>query len=220
MSLSKLVVAYWDLQAVAHPIRLLLAYHYVDFEDKIYYLASSDEWFRKDKPALNTPFPNLPYIKDGDFVLTESAAVIQYAALKTGNPDLLGKSRLDEFRITQFSEVLKDQLTNLFDSTIIKDFESVKDRYYGEKIAPFSQKLSNALGDKHYCMGYLTYVDFQLAYQSDLFLRIHPNFMKKYTNLIDHRDRIWNNEGIQAYRITKNYPSKFIPGSNIGEELL
>lgn len=220
MSVNRLVVAYWDLQAVVHPIRLMLAYHKIDFEDKIYYLASSDEWSKKDKLSLNTPFPNLPYIKDGDFILTESSAVIQYAALKTGNPDLLGKNKLDEIKVTQFAGVLKDQITKLFESTTLKDYENAKDKYFEQKIAPFSERLSKALGDKHYCMGYLTYVDFHLAYQSDLFLRIHPKFVQKWTNLVGHRDRIWNNEGIQAYRKIKNYQKKFIPFSTIGEEII
>lgn len=218
MAENKLTVAYWDIQAAGHPIRLLLAYHKIEFEDKTYSLTSSDEWFKQDKLSLKTNFPNLPYIKDGDFVLTESGAVIQYAALKTGNPDLLGKTKLDEIRISQFAGVLKDQITQIYESTAIKDYDTAKDKFFDEKIAPYTEKLSKALGDKSYCIGYLTYVDFHLAFQSDLFLRMHPEFVKKWPNLVEHRDRIWNTPGIQEYRKSKNYQKTFIPFSPIGEE--
>lgn len=42
------------------------------FTDKRYTLATAQsEWFGKDKLALNTDFPNLPYYKEGDLVLTQ-----------------------------------------------------------------------------------------------------------------------------------------------------
>lgn len=217
MADSKLTVAYWDCQAAGHPTRLLLAYHKIDFEDKAYVVGEGDEWFKKDKLSLNTNFPNLPYIKDGDFVLTESGAVIQYAALKTGNEELLGKTKLDEIRIAQFAGVLRDQLLKLYEVTGVKE-EAERDKFFEEKIAPFTEKISKVLGDKSYCIGYLTYVDFPLAFQSDVLMRMRPEYLKKWPNLVAHRDRIWNSEGVQAYRKSKTYPKSFVPFEPFGEE--
>jgi len=51
---------------------------------------SRDEWL-KDKFDLNLPFPNLPYIVDGNVFLTETNAIHQYVARKY-KPELLGKT--------------------------------------------------------------------------------------------------------------------------------
>ena len=72
--------------------RYLLAYAGVDFEDKRYDVTSADgvaEWMKRDKQSLGFDFPNLPYIIDGDFKLTESKAVSTYICDKWA-PELLG----------------------------------------------------------------------------------------------------------------------------------
>jgi glutathione S-transferase len=40
---------------------------------------------------LGLIFPNLPYVIDGDFKLTESKAIHLYIIKKSGKTDLLGK---------------------------------------------------------------------------------------------------------------------------------
>ena len=75
---KRLVLAYWDIQGLAHPVRYLLHYHKIDFEVK--QNKERRKWFENDKQALNCDFPNLPYIKGGDVVITESITALQYAA--------------------------------------------------------------------------------------------------------------------------------------------
>ena len=55
------------------------------FEDR-------EAWFKNNKDSLNTPFPNLPYLKDGDQIVTESEAIIVYVILKAGKDELLGRN--------------------------------------------------------------------------------------------------------------------------------
>lgn len=69
---NKLIVGYWTIQGIVHPARLLLAYYNVPFEDKMYYTGT--KWFKIGKPALKTVFNTIPYIKDGEFIITESLA--------------------------------------------------------------------------------------------------------------------------------------------------
>lgn len=221
MENKKLVLGHWNCQGYGHATRLLLAYHGVEFDEIIY--VEDDEWFKRDKPTLTTPFPNLPYIKDGDYVLTEAAAILQYAALKTGKEELLGKNHVDSITAIQLMGVLRDLLKEVIDLAANKDFENVKDKVLEEKIAPYFEKLSKALGEKEYCLGYLTYVDFQLAYHLDVAQRINAETMKKWPNLVKHHDRIYSNEGIQAYRKLEIYQKYFEPPGYMawpGEELI
>lgn len=69
--------------------------HYaeVDFEDVMYEVSPAPEWSRDSwfsvKPTLGLDFPNLPYFIDGDFKLTESAAIFKYICHKWAK-ELLG----------------------------------------------------------------------------------------------------------------------------------
>ncbi len=46
----------------------------------------------KEKLSSKTDFPNLPFIRKGDFVLTESSAIIQYICFEGMRYDLIGST--------------------------------------------------------------------------------------------------------------------------------
>ena len=209
MADSKLTIGYWGIQGLAHPTRLMLAYHKVPFEDILY--NDPNEWYGKDKPALQTWAPSIPYLKDGDFLLTESLAVIQYAAGKTGNKDLLGKNDLDTIRIVQLWSILRDLAAAFIPIVWKPDFEAIKDETMKTKVVPFLDKLTKALGEQDYPLGYLTWVDFIYVYLIDGLNRMSPETMKAYPNLLKYHERIYSNEGIQAYRKSEKYPKLFMP---------
>lgn len=69
------VLGYWDLRGLASPIRNLLHYKGVEFEDKLYQIGPAPEFDRSDwfnvKPKLGLDFPNLPYYIDEDVKLSQ-----------------------------------------------------------------------------------------------------------------------------------------------------
>jgi glutathione S-transferase len=83
-------LAYWGIRGLAQTIRVLLAYSGVEFEDYTY--TESDKWFKEDKLHLDLAFPNLPYLIDGEYNLTESSAIQRYVIHKWGKAELLGKN--------------------------------------------------------------------------------------------------------------------------------
>ncbi|GIX96608.1 glutathione S-transferase Mu 1 [Caerostris darwini] len=83
--MGKPLLGYWDLRGLAEPIRYLLHYVKVDFEDKRYQF-TQDGW-QKDKFALGLDFPNLPYYMEGDVKLTQSTAILRHLARKHGLDD-------------------------------------------------------------------------------------------------------------------------------------
>jgi len=62
--MSKPTLGYWDLRGIAEPIRMLLHYADVDFEDKRYVYGDAPDFDKSDwlnvKHKLDIPFPNLP----------------------------------------------------------------------------------------------------------------------------------------------------------------
>ena len=93
---TKPIVGYWAIRGLGQPIRDLLSYLGVDFENKMYEALATDEpgvydkssWFDV-KETLGLEYPNLPYIIDGETKLTETLAVMKYIA-KKWDPSLLG----------------------------------------------------------------------------------------------------------------------------------
>ena len=66
----------------------MLNYAKVDYDEKTYVIGES-EW-RDTKATLGMEFPNLPYIKVDDFIVSETLAVHQYIAEKFC-PAILGE---------------------------------------------------------------------------------------------------------------------------------
>jgi len=74
--MAKPIIAYWDIRGLAEPIRLMLEYCDVDYEDKRYFCGDAPDFDRSEwlneKFNLGLDFPNLPYYVDNDMKLTES----------------------------------------------------------------------------------------------------------------------------------------------------
>ena len=51
----------------------------------------------KDKLSLKTEFPNLPYLLDGDLVVSESEAIFVHLIVKANKPELMGLTNLTRF---------------------------------------------------------------------------------------------------------------------------
>ncbi|GBN62907.1 Glutathione S-transferase [Araneus ventricosus] len=93
--MSRPILGYWDLRGLAEPIRYLLHYKKVDFEDKRYTL--DKEAWQKEKFNLGLEFPNLPYYMEGDTKITQSTAILRYLAHKYG---LDGKDDKQKLRVS------------------------------------------------------------------------------------------------------------------------
>jgi len=90
---KKLQVGYLGIRGRVQGIRFLLEYAGIPYENIIY--ADHEEWHHK-KATLGMPFPNIPYLFDGDFKLSQTDAILVYIAEISGKADeLLGKTPKD-----------------------------------------------------------------------------------------------------------------------------
>ena len=67
---------------------------------------SKEAWF-SEKHNLGFDFPNLPYLIDGDFKLTETQAIHKYLAAKC-QPELLGEDVEHKAYIDMLANVIYD----------------------------------------------------------------------------------------------------------------
>lgn len=176
MAENKVTVGYWGVAGLGNQIRYLLSYLNVNFEDKLY--TEQDQWFKNDKTGLGIPLPNLPYLIDGDFKLSESTAIIRYIPKKFGKPELLGKTVEDEARVNQILGVITDVQNTLSTALRAEGFQDKKAETY-EKVSAKLVDL-NANVKENYALGYLTIADFRL---SDFFYLISSIFPEETKDL-------------------------------------
>uniref|UniRef100_H2YEJ2 glutathione transferase n=1 Tax=Ciona savignyi TaxID=51511 RepID=H2YEJ2_CIOSA len=190
--MSKIVLAYWDIRGLGQPIRHMLEYIGVDYEDKRFghYQAGEgwdlSEWMSV-KFTFGFDYPNIPYLTDVDVKVTESWAIMKYLARKH---KVLGPTNEEEQVKCDVTEGVVQDFRSTF-RTLCYDpaFDSLKVNYLSDlpaKLDLFEKNLAHGgwlIGSK------LTYVDFALCESLDN-IRLcfpgcfdqHPNVQKYLTN--------------------------------------
>ncbi|KAL4489794.1 hypothetical protein ABPG72_022434 [Tetrahymena utriculariae] len=134
-----IILGYWNLRGYGQAIRLLLEYLQVDYKDKIYH-ENGEEWFIVDKQKLNTNFPNLPYVIDGDVVMTESKVIPIYIIKKFKRFDLIGQNidgsfNQNEITYLQLQEILKELGDKVETQVKIPSFREEKEKILSEQFS-------------------------------------------------------------------------------------
>lgn len=175
--MEKVTLGYWKIRGLGQFIRHLLAYTGVEFQEIQY--DSQDKWFKEDKVSLGFEFPNLPYLVDGAFKLTESAAIAKYIINKSGKTDLLGKNSQDKGKVDALIALSREIGTTIVGLCFNPEHEKVKIEIL-EKVRPKLNYIKEFIGDKQFALGYLTLVDFYLAEQLSYFETFFPSEHKNF----------------------------------------
>ncbi|XP_070575707.1 glutathione S-transferase Mu 1-like isoform X4 [Ptychodera flava] len=139
------LLGYWKVRGLAQPIRYILEYAGIEYEEKFYELGpapeySKDSWL-KEKHNLGLSFPNVPYMFDGDIKLTQSNIILRYLAGKT---NLLGANDDERMRADWVNEVARDVRLKMGMAAYNPKWEELKPgivKYAGEMLASFSDFL-------------------------------------------------------------------------------
>lgn len=83
---SELTLGYWKIRGLAAAARMMLFKTKTAFTDKGYGADAGEKWFGGEKNTLKARNAaiNLPYVIDGDTVVTQSNSVLLYLGQKTG----------------------------------------------------------------------------------------------------------------------------------------
>jgi glutathione S-transferase len=105
----EMTVGYWGIRGLAAPLRMMVLYRNLPLKAENYDVTEKPDhsgfdlscWFNH-KPALKekNPLINLPYVIDGDIIVTQSNACMHYVGRKL---KLLGKNELE---LTQCEQLL------------------------------------------------------------------------------------------------------------------
>jgi len=164
--MSKPILGYWHIRGLAQPVRFMMAYAKVDYEDKTYKAIIKDgkvnreAWF-SEKFNLGLEFSNLPYYIDGDLKLVQSSAIIHHVARKYG---LAGKNESEMALAEMIEGVIGDYRSKWTDLCYDPEFEIKKGTYVDRTLVPSLIELEKYLVGKTWFAGDLTFADF-IAYE-------------------------------------------------------
>jgi len=208
MAESKVVFAYWPLRGQGQPIRNLLEYLNIPYQDKVY--TDRDEWFTKDKATLKTDFPNLPYLIDNDKIITESEAIQVYLALKANRADLLGVTLEEKVHFAQVRGVWLDVRKDAFAVLANKALTDLQ-KEFNEKVLPRLTLVAKHLGENDFLIGKLSILDFSFSEFLGGLLLQDGDWLASLPNLKKYYDRFNILPGIKEYNASGRAPLVYFP---------
>ena len=211
MNTNQVTLGYWSIRGLAEPIRLLLEYLEIPYKQDIY--TSKEQWEEK-KSQLNTLFPNLPYLIDGDKTLTESEALLACVCIKAGKPEMIGKDE-DLVEFIQLKGVIGDIIRG-FNRPMYtnKDTEGLKKEIAnaGQSNALKLKGLEDILGKKEWVLGYISYLDFLLAEFAERWIimdqEVGTEITKNYPSIVAHTKRLLELAKIKEYRQSERFHAR------------
>ena len=176
-------LGYWKIRGLVEPIRMLLHYTGLDYEEVIYEQGDApgfdkSVWFDV-KFELGLDFPNLPYLIDGDVKLTQTISILHYLSAKTG---LLPKcsNAADISRYDMIDHVIMDFIL-LGVRLCYSSSEAFAANKSGviERGKVFMKQFSSALGDNKFFAGNnITGTDFWMFEAIDRFVKLDSTFIE------------------------------------------
>lgn len=216
--MEKLTLAYWGIKFRLEPIRWLMHHIGEEFNEVN---PEQAEW-PAQKAALKAdgmPFPNLPYLIDGDFKLCESSAIPVYIVRKYNKPELMGASAQDRARHAELTSFLSDSVSGVFKAFFNpKPKEALNEEVKeGGKFHKVLTALSEFLGEKKFFLGdQVTYFDITFVY----LLRIYSfyidaagaeNPFKKFANFVQLEQSVVNLPGIKEHLASPKGKAPHLP---------
>jgi len=196
---NKPVLGYWAIRGLAHPIRFLFAHLGVDFEDVQYECTGSAEegwgspWYGV-KGTLGLELANLPYIIHGDVKVTQSVAVLTYAAEEFGLHNDFTNG--DKARALMFAE----QVMDIRNPAVGLFYGGAGEASYVADATGRFAKLSAVLKDGWLMGDKLCAADFHLAEMVDLHQKFDASiFAGDNECLLAYRDRLFGLDGVKEY---------------------
>lgn len=174
----------------------------------------------KPELAKKNPAITLPYLLDGDKVITESDAICVYLCHKANRLDLLGRNADEQVTLYTALGVLKDMHPNyvrhVYGTYGQGSFEEALKTHRGfiQAMKPYTRKLNGILGDKKFIAGdELVWLDFALAEFFQVLNVFEPLVLEDYPNLKAYQTRVWELPELKNYFSSERYSER--PCNNI-----
>ena len=215
---NKVTLGYWAIRGLSERIRMVLEFVGLEYNQKLFTASNRDEWFNETKPKLieKNPAITLPYLLDGEEVISESDAIIVYVCHKANRADLLGRNATEQTRVATAMGVIRDLHGKYIGLVYGRDnanlsFEEAKAATL-PVFQPYLTKLNQMLEGRDFIAGEITWVDFVLAEFMQCLWILQKDFLEGFANIWAHQKRVWELPAIKAYHETDRF--KEVPLNN------
>lgn len=160
---------YWNIKGIAEPLRWIFLHFKIDVKE--WNPADQAEWEKKAETL--GPLANLPYLKDGDLVISEASkipsAIPRYLIEKAGQQDFLGKTIAERAQVNMIDGILADirqKCINIIEMPKDADHKAAVQNLFDPKgeVCQRIKVISEMLGEKEFLFGQLTLADFMLTF--------------------------------------------------------
>ncbi len=146
------------MRSKAQIARLLCEVLHIDYQDRFF---TPDEWSRfKENEAKDWIIRDLPYLRDGQFVVTGPAGIIHYILEKAKRSDLLGRTLGDKIRIDSIKS--KHDLKSAIEGAIcgFQQEPAKVEKVLATRIEPIFRDYEADCPEDGWYFGYFTIMDF------------------------------------------------------------
>lgn len=189
-------LSYFDVRALAEPIRLLFAFQGVEYTDD---RVQRDTW-----PAIKDtkPWGNMPVLEEDGKVIAQSGAILRYLGKKYG---MFGTNDFEAAKIDEMIEASNDLRQACF--KVFMESDETKKAEGQTKLAsetfPFYLKRWSAILEKNgtgYLVGNkLSIADLHVASYLQIFGESSPDMMKEFPHIQKHQAAVFNAKGIKEW---------------------
>ena len=208
---NEATLAYWGIRGLTGALRTALAYCEIPFTEKVY--SGFEEWFIQDKPTLGVDFPNLPYLKDGSKIITESSSILLYIPIRAGKRELIGETDDKFIQVQTALGAIGDFWTALDKLCWTKgDFEKEKEELFTKGSAKTHlTRFDNLLKDREWICGFLSVADFKLFETVELVHDINASYLEAYPNLVAFKNRFAELPKIKEFKASPLFKANWFP---------
>jgi len=189
-------LSYFDVRALAEPIRLLFAFQGVEYTDE---RVQRDNW-----PAIkdSKPWGNMPVLEEDGKVISQSGAILRYLGKKYG---MFGSNDFEAAKIDETIEAMGDLRQACF--KVFMEADAAKKAEGQTKLAtetfPFYLKRFTTLLEKNgtgYFYGNkLSVADLIVASYLQIFSESTPDLFKDFPTIQKHQTTVFNTKGIKEW---------------------
>ncbi|EAS03661.1 glutathione S-transferase, amine-terminal domain protein (macronuclear) [Tetrahymena thermophila SB210] len=210
---SKIKLGYWDVRGRGEPIRLLLNYLKLEYEDEIYPLSDREKWFNFKRNSQEL-FINLPYVQiesketQSQSIYVESDSISIFICQNFGGEQLLGK---DLVLLSKMRGVTEDVKLYLSRYAYHNDFAEADQLFLQKRLQPILLRLNTYLQNYKYLLGSnISYLDFVLYESLKTLEKIKKEYLQSHTYLVQYIKNIENIPQIKAYLSSERFHKDFL----------